>query len=37
MKKSHLIPVIPQITGITDRYYDYLLFNANLLMNNCIW
>ena len=37
MKKSLLIPVNPRLTGITDRYYDYLLFNANLLMNSCIW
>lgn len=37
MKKSFLIPVIPQTAGGTGHHYDYLLFNANLLMNNCIW
>jgi hypothetical protein len=37
MKKSSLIPVIPHTIGVTGRYCDCVLFNANLLMNNCIW
>lgn len=37
MKKSFFISVIPQTTGGADHCYDYLLFDANLLMNNCIW
>lgn len=37
MSKLIFTPVILLMPGLTMRYRDYLVFDSNLLMNNCIW